>query len=105
MTPAQALPAVLERIDAELDHSLERLFAFLRIQSISTDPAFAAQCGAAAQFVAGDLGSLGFDTGVRPTAGHPVVVGRGGNGSAGPRVLFYVSPGVSMSLAIKCTSP
>jgi acetylornithine deacetylase/succinyl-diaminopimelate desuccinylase-like protein len=89
MTPAQALPAVLERIDAELDRSLERLFAFLRIQSISTDPAFAAQCQAAAQFVAGDLGSLGFDTGVRPTAGHPVVVGKGGEGSAGPRVLFY----------------
>jgi acetylornithine deacetylase/succinyl-diaminopimelate desuccinylase-like protein len=89
MTPAQALPAVLERIDAELDRSLERLFAFLRIQSISTDPAFAAQCRAAAEFVAGDLSSLGFDTGVRPTAGHPVVVGKGGNGSAGPHVLFY----------------
>src|SRR6202040_4440561 len=29
-----------------------------------------------------------FDTGVRPTAGHPVVVGKGG-GSAGPHVLFY----------------
>jgi acetylornithine deacetylase/succinyl-diaminopimelate desuccinylase-like protein len=89
MTPAQALPAVLERIDAELDRSLERLFEFLRIQSISTDPAFAAQCRAAAQFVAGDLASLGFDSSVRPTAGHPVVVGKGGNGAAGPRVLFY----------------
>jgi acetylornithine deacetylase/succinyl-diaminopimelate desuccinylase-like protein len=89
MTPAQALPAVLERIDSELDRSLERLFEFLRIQSISTDPAFAAQCRAAAQFVAGDLDSLGFDSGVRPTAGHPVVVGKGGNGAAGPRVLFY----------------
>jgi acetylornithine deacetylase/succinyl-diaminopimelate desuccinylase-like protein len=89
MTPAQALPAVLDRIDAELDRSVERLFAFLRIQSISTDPAFAAQCRAAAEFVAGDLGSLGFETDVRPTAGHPVVVGKGGNGAAGPRVLFY----------------
>jgi len=89
MTPAQALPAVLDRIDAELDRSLERLFAFLRIQSISTDPAFAAHCRAAADFVARDLGSLGFETGVRPTAGHPVVVGKGGNGAAGPRVLFY----------------
>src|SRR5580704_7599285 len=89
MTPAQALPAVLERIDAELDRSLERLFEFLRIQSISTDPAFAAQCRAAAQFVAGDLASLGFDSSVRPTAGHPVVVGKGGGNGSGPRVLFY----------------
>jgi acetylornithine deacetylase/succinyl-diaminopimelate desuccinylase-like protein len=88
MTPTQALPDVLDRIDAELDHSLDRLFAFLRIQSISTDPAYKDQCRAAAEYVAGDLGSLGFDTSVRPTAGHPVVVGKGGNGS-GPRVLFY----------------
>jgi acetylornithine deacetylase/succinyl-diaminopimelate desuccinylase-like protein len=82
MTPSQALPAVLDRIDADLDRSLERLFEFLRIQSISTDPAYQAQCRAAAEFVAGDLGSLGFDTRVRPTAGHPVVVGKGGNGAA-----------------------
>src|SRR6267142_1005872 len=59
MTPSQALPAVLERIDADLDRSLERLFEFLRIQSISTDPAYQAQCRAAADFVAGDLRSLG----------------------------------------------
>src|SRR5450631_3535730 len=89
MTPSQALPAVLDRIDADLDRSLERLFEFLRIQSISTDPAYQAQCRAAAEFVAGDLGGLGFDAVVRPTAGHPVVVGKGGNGSAGPHVLFY----------------
>ncbi len=88
MTPSQALPAVLDRIDAELDHSLDRLFTFLRIQSISTDPAYKDQCRAAAEYVAGDLGSVGFATSVRPTAGHPVVVGKGGAGS-GPRVLFY----------------
>jgi acetylornithine deacetylase/succinyl-diaminopimelate desuccinylase-like protein len=89
MTPSQALPAVLERIDADLDSSIERLFELMRIQSISTDPAYQAQCRAAAEFVASDLRSLGFETGVRPTAGHPVVVGKGGGGAAGPHVLFY----------------
>jgi acetylornithine deacetylase/succinyl-diaminopimelate desuccinylase-like protein len=91
MTPSQALPAVLDRIDTDLDRSLERLFAFLRIASISTDPAYQAQCRAAAQFVADDLGSIGFDAGVRPTAGHPVVVGKSRNGAdgSGPHVLFY----------------
>ena len=84
MTPSQALPAVLERIDADLDSSIERLFELMRIQSISTDPAYQAQCRAAAEFVAGDLGSLGFETSVRPTAGHPVVVGKGGGGAARP---------------------
>jgi acetylornithine deacetylase/succinyl-diaminopimelate desuccinylase-like protein len=84
----QALPAVLDRIDADLDKSLERLFVFIRIQSISTDPAYREECGAAAEFVKHDLQSIGFDAAIRPTDGHPVVVGKGGNG-AGPRVLFY----------------
>jgi acetylornithine deacetylase/succinyl-diaminopimelate desuccinylase-like protein len=88
MTPSQALPAVLERIDADLDQSLDRLFTFLRIQSVSTDPAFASHCRTAAEFVARDLAGLGFDASVRPTAGHPIVVGKAPNGS-GPRVLFY----------------
>jgi acetylornithine deacetylase/succinyl-diaminopimelate desuccinylase-like protein len=91
MTASQTLPAVLDRIDRDLDSSLERLFALLRIQSVSTDPAYAAHCRTAAEHVAGDLRSLGFETSVRPTAGHPVVIGKSGNGQAGkaPRVLFY----------------
>src|SRR5207253_4247965 len=90
--PSDVLPAVLARIDADLDSSLERLFAFLRIQSVSTDPAFKDQCRAAAEFMAADLSSLGFDASLRPTGGHPVVVGKAGNGrnaSKAPRVLFY----------------
>jgi len=92
MTALQALPAVLDRIDRDLDASLDRLFALLRIQSVSTDPAYAAYCRIAAEHVAAELRGLGFETGVRPTAGHPVVLGNGGNGQNGgkaPRVLFY----------------
>jgi len=83
-----SLGAVLDRIDQNLDQSLERLFALLRIPSISTDPAFASQCRDAAAHVASDLGTIGFDVRVRETAGHPVVVGKGGDGG-GPRALFY----------------
>ena len=36
---AKALPAVLERIDTDLDRSLNRLFDLVRIPSISTDSA------------------------------------------------------------------
>jgi len=95
---AKALPAVLDKIDANLDASLERLFEFLKIQSISTDPAYKDQCRAAAKFVADDLASIGFDASVRPTEGHPIVVakghndGRNGGGSGRskpPHVLFY----------------
>jgi acetylornithine deacetylase/succinyl-diaminopimelate desuccinylase-like protein len=91
-SPANALPAVLDRIDADLDKSLNRLFDFVRIPSISTDSAYKDFCRAAADHIAKDLTSLGFDTDVRPTAGHPVVVGKSNGATAannGPRVLFY----------------
>jgi acetylornithine deacetylase/succinyl-diaminopimelate desuccinylase-like protein len=89
MTPTEALPKVLDHIDADLDNSLARLFEFLRIQSISTDPAYAGQCKAAAQFVAKDLETLGLKAEVRPTGGHPVVVARSESANGGPRVMFY----------------
>ena len=58
MSLSQALPAVLARIDSDLDGSLDRLFDFLRIPSISTDAAYTDQCRAAAQHVANDLASI-----------------------------------------------
>ena len=88
MTQSEALPKVLDRIDSDLDASLERLFALLRIQSVSTDPAYAPHCRTAAEHIARDLAGIGFAADVRPTAGHPVVVAKSGNGS-GPRALFY----------------
>ncbi len=92
MTASEALPAVLDRIDRDLEASLDRLFALLRIQSVSTDPAFAPYCRQAAEHVAADLRSLGLAAEIRPTAGHPVVIGKSGNGRGNgkaPRVLFY----------------
>ena len=89
MANAQLQP-VLDRIDADFDNSLERLFALLRIKSISADPAFAGDCKAAADHLAKDIATLGFTAEVRPTAGHPAIVAKA-NGNAGgrPHVLFY----------------
>src|SRR5438128_5619767 len=89
MANAQLQP-VLDRIDADFDNSLERLFALLRIKSISADPAFAGDCKAAADHLAKDIATLGFKAEVRPTAGHPAIVAKA-NGDAGrrPHVLFY----------------
>jgi acetylornithine deacetylase/succinyl-diaminopimelate desuccinylase-like protein len=87
MPDQKSLDAVLAHIDADIDGSLERLFALLRIKSISTDPAFAGECKAAAEHLQKDLASLGFASDVRPTGGHPAVVGK--SNGAGPRVLFY----------------
>lgn len=81
------LDAVLSRIDDTLPEALDRLMELLRIPSISTDPAFKADCARAADWLADDLRSLGFDAASRPTPGHPMVVGHGGTGRR--HLLFY----------------
>ncbi|MBO6540466.1 MAG: M20/M25/M40 family metallo-hydrolase [Rhizobiaceae bacterium] len=84
------LSPVLDAIDREFDNSLDRLFELLRIKSISTDPAFKADCRAAAEWLAKDLKSIGFDASVRDTIGHPMVVGHHeGPSPDAPHVLFY----------------
>jgi len=86
-----ALDGVLTAIDRGLDKSLERLFALLKIPSISTDHVFAADCEKAAQWLAAELTSLGFEASVRQTKGRPMVVAhsRGETAASGPHVLFY----------------
>ena len=83
------LPAVLDRIDADLEKSLERLFAFIRIPSISTDPTYKEECRRAAEWLAAELRDLGFDASARITGGHPMVVGHHVHGAEGPHALFY----------------
>jgi acetylornithine deacetylase/succinyl-diaminopimelate desuccinylase-like protein len=82
------LDKVLATIDADMDGALERLFATLRLKSISTDPDYAAETRACAEWHAKDLAEIGFEASVRDTAGHPMVVGHQRDG-AGPSVLFY----------------
>jgi acetylornithine deacetylase/succinyl-diaminopimelate desuccinylase-like protein len=82
------IDAVLARVDADMDAALERLFAVLRIRSISTDPAYAADCQACADWHAADLKSIGFEASARATPGHPIVVGHD-RAAGGPSVLFY----------------
>ena len=48
MTNGRDLAPVLDRVDRTLEASLERLFDFLRIPSISAQPAHAGDCRRAA---------------------------------------------------------
>ncbi len=86
-----SLPQVLDRIDAELDTALARLMTFMRIPSISTDPAFKDDVDAAADWLVEDLKSIGVSAEKRTTPGHPMIVGKIGEdlGDDVPHVLFY----------------
>ena len=81
------LTATLAHIDDHLDAALDRLLELLRIPSISTDPAHAADCEAAADWLVADLKSLGVKAQKRPTPGRPMVVGH--VEGDGPHLLFY----------------
>jgi acetylornithine deacetylase/succinyl-diaminopimelate desuccinylase-like protein len=85
------LSRVLEQLDASQGAALERLFALLRIPSISTDPVYRDDCRAAADWCAATLRSIGFDASVRPSSGHPFVVGHWPKTAVdgAPHVLFY----------------
>ncbi len=84
----QQLDAALAHADANLDASLERLTALIAIKSISTDPAYAAECRRAADWLVSDLVSEGFTASARATPGHPVVVAHGPK-VGGPTAVFY----------------
>ena len=81
---------VLQRVDDELPRALGRLFELLSIDSISTDPAHKDSCMKAADWLVGDLCSMGFETQRHDTPGHPMVVGhQAGASDKGPHLLFY----------------
>ena len=81
------LDPVLAKIDADLPAATDRLLDLLRIPSISTDPAYKADCDKAADWLVADLQNIGFNASRRPTSGHPMVVAH--SGGPGPHILFY----------------
>lgn len=55
------------------EQALADFFTFLRFESISTDPDFAPQVNACAQWVMKYLKDIGFETHLWPTTGHPTI--------------------------------
>ena len=80
---------VLARIDNQLPDALDRLFDLLRIQSISTDPAFKQECRKAGSWLVDQLTEIGFEASLRDTDGHPMVVGHHEGPEGAPHLLFY----------------
>ena len=84
-----SLEQTLEKIDTDLPDAIARLKELLRIRSISTDPAYKADCDAAADWLVADLQSIGIKAEKRTTPGHPMVVGHVDGPADAPHVLFY----------------
>jgi len=55
---------------------LESLFAFLRFQSVSADPAYRSQVSECAEWLSRRFAAMGLESVAWPTAGHPVVLAR-----------------------------
>lgn len=88
--------APLHWLQQHEEASIRRLIEWLRIPSISTDPAYAEQCHAAAEWAATHLRDSGFEAELMPTGdpsrpGRPVVLATspGAPDYKGPHVLFY----------------
>src|SRR6185437_1484737 len=82
------LDAALAHADMHMGESLDRLRELVAIKSISTDPAYKAECRRAADRLVTQLAGEGFSASARPTPGHPVVVAHAPT-VAGPKVVFY----------------
>ncbi len=83
---------VLQRADQRAEAAQAWWLDWLRIPSVSAQPAHAPDCARAAGFVSDELAQLGFTSRLVGTAGHPVVLAHhpGPSGRpAGPRLLYY----------------
>ncbi len=71
------------------DKYLEEFYSFLRFPSVSTDEKFAGKVKDCAQWLSQKLETVGLESKVVPTAGHPVVWARNKHKSGRPTVLIY----------------
>jgi acetylornithine deacetylase/succinyl-diaminopimelate desuccinylase-like protein len=84
------LEPVLEQIGKNFASALSRYIEFLRIPSISTDPAYKEHVARAGAWLANEFSSLGFSAKLHETPGHPVVLAHYKSASpAAPHLLYY----------------
>jgi acetylornithine deacetylase/succinyl-diaminopimelate desuccinylase-like protein len=89
-TPVTAqIGEVLARIDATRAEAHARLFDFLRIPSVSAQPAHEGDCREAAEWAAEHLRASGFTAALHETGGHPVVIADHPGPGGGPHLLYY----------------
>lgn len=80
---------VLASIDKNKLQTLDSLFSFLRMRSISADPAYATEVRTCAEWLSKVFKETGFSSRVDPTRGHPVVVAEWKAAPEKPTILIY----------------
>ncbi len=80
---------VLAAIEAGMAESTARWMEFLRVPSVSANPAHLEDCRAAARWACGQLEAAGFAAALRETRGLPCVVARNQAPEGAPRLLYY----------------
>jgi acetylornithine deacetylase/succinyl-diaminopimelate desuccinylase-like protein len=83
------LATVLRYLQSRRDAAVAELSEFLRIPSISADPARAADVAACAQWLARHLSQIGLTSEIIPTPGHPIVLARNEHRADRVTVLLY----------------
>jgi len=82
-----SISKVLTQIDEDFFQSIDRLFELLRIESISTDSNYDAECEKAADWLVSELSDIGFKASKRATLGHPMVIAH--SNGPGSKIMFY----------------
>jgi acetylornithine deacetylase/succinyl-diaminopimelate desuccinylase-like protein len=81
---------VLARIGKSFDSTLSRYIEFLRIPSISTDPAYKEHVKRAGAWLEDEFSSLGFSAKLHETAGHPILLAHYKSATPdAPHLLYY----------------
>ena len=84
-----SIDRVLADLESRRDEAVETLLSFLRIPSISTDPAHAGDIATAAAWVRDQLRAAGLTAELVPTPGHPAIIADSGPVDGKPTILVY----------------
>ncbi len=83
------MQSILSCADKDLIESLNRLFDFLRIPSISADPNHNQDCQKAAKWLQNYLQDMDFKVQICETKGHPIVLANAPQVKGALHILFY----------------
>ncbi|MCF4098887.1 dipeptidase [Maritalea mediterranea] len=83
------LDTVTSHIEQDFDNSVNRLIEWLKIPSVSTDPAYNDDVRKAADWMINELKGMGFDIKLIETEGHPVVFAERKSSNKDAKTLLY----------------